>query len=204
MGVPVRGSTFCGRRGCCSDGSGRGLWRPLALLFVASAARLLLPDFQSERRSSELHIVTLGNGEESSVAAFTTSTSGGGSSSGGIVMLVSIVLRGRGAVRHDLVEVGQVLRRGVEVPDALVVAGSPRVRDVHGTAAVGVEREGPYAAGEAAGERQDEDSSNGAGASSQIVHLMPSIKCSIILVLLSVMHLNRRQLKAFDRLLPNR
>ena len=61
-----------------------------------------------------------------------------------------------------------MLRRGVEVPDALVVAGSPGVRDVHGTAAVGVEREGPDAAGEAAGEREDEDSSNGAGASSQI------------------------------------
>ena len=74
---------------------------------------------------------------------------GGG---GGVGRAVPVVLRGRAAVGDDLVEVGQVLRGGVDaLPDALVVAGPPGVGDVHGTAAVGVERDGPEAAADAAG-----------------------------------------------------
>ena len=166
-GLPVRSSTD--RPRCSSDGSRCGLRRFLPLPFASvpssstdagtaattnTAWLLLLSHFQSERRSSELHVVTLGDGEESSTAK--------GGSGGTVVvpvLLVSVVvLRGGGAVRHDLVEVGQVLRRRVDVPDALVVAaGPPRVRDVHGAAAEGVEREGPDAAADAAGEREDED-----------------------------------------------
>ena len=74
---------------------------------------------------------------------------GGG---GGVSRAFPVVLRGRAAVGDDLVEVGQVLRGGVDaLPDALVVAGPPGVGDVHGTAAVGVERDGPEAAADAAG-----------------------------------------------------
>ena len=175
-GLPVRRSADRGRQGGRGDGSRRGLRLSLALsLAIRSVASLafaittwlllllllllLLSNFQSERRSSELHVVTLGDGEESSSAA--AGAAGGGAVGPVVVLLVSFVLRGRGAVRHDLVEVGQVLRRGVDVPDALVVTGPPRVRDVHGTAAVSVERDGPEAAAEAAGQRGDDESSNG-------------------------------------------
>ena len=175
-GFPVRRSADRGRQGGRGDGSRRGLRRSLTLSLVIRGVAslslvitawlllLLLSNFQSERRSSKLHVVTLGDGEESSATAGVA----GGGAVGPVVLLVSLVLRGRGAVRHDLVEVGQVLRRGVDVPDALVVAGPPGVRDVHGTAAVGVERDGPEAAAEAAGQRGDDESSNGSRASIQM------------------------------------
>ena len=109
---------------------------------------MLLSDFQSERRPPELHVVALCDGEEFPSAA-------DGNGLGGAVLLLSLaLLRGRGAVRHDLVEVGQVLSRGVDVADAVVVAGPPGVRDVHGAAAVSVERDGPQAAADAAGRTQ--------------------------------------------------
>ena len=188
-GFPVRRSADRGRQGGRGDGSRRGLRRSLTLslvirgvaslsLVITAWLLLLLSNFQSERRSSKLHVVTLGDGEESSSA---TAGVAGGGAVGPVVLLVSLVLRGRGAVRHDLVEVGQVLRRGVDVPDALVVTGPPRVRDVHGTAAVGVERYGPEASAEAAGQRGDDESSNGPRASIQMtLRLYSCIKCTLL------------------------
>ena len=77
---------------------------------------------------------------------------GDGGGGGGVGRAVPVVLRGRAAVRDDLVKVGQVLRGGVDaLPNALVVAGSPGVGNVHGAAAVGVERDGPEAAADAEG-----------------------------------------------------
>ena len=83
----------------------------------------------------------------------------------GVFPFLSLSVRGRRcAVSDDLVEVGQVLIGGVDAAaadaaasaDALVVAGPPGVGDVHGTAAVRVERARPEAAAEAAvGEWED-------------------------------------------------
>ena len=80
------------------------------------------------------------------------SVEGDGGSRRGVGRTVPVILRGRAAVRDDLVEVGQVLRGRVDaLPDALVVARPPGVGDVHGTAAVRVERDGPEAATDAEG-----------------------------------------------------
>ena len=122
-----------------------------AAVSAATWLLLLSADFKSERRSTESHVVTLGGSEESLRAV-----AGAGEVTGfGVFPFLFSVGGRRCAVSDDLVEVGQVLIGGVDSAaaaasaDALVVAGPPGVADVHGAAAVRVERDRSEAAAEA-------------------------------------------------------